>query len=218
MVWHSGVAVVVSSGNSGADSEQFAPANDPYVITVGATDDQGTSTVLDDNLAWFSSFGLTQDGFAKPDVVAPGRHIVGPLASSGAVLAHEYPGKVIDRGRYIQLSGTSASAPIVSGALALLAQSRPWLTPDQLKWLVVHTSVPVRGSAAGELNVAAAWRRVGDVPPANVGLTPNRLVALAYLAATTQSSVSWDSVSWDSVSWDSVSWDSVSWDSVIGTD
>src|SRR5262249_31433729 len=57
MVWHSGVVVVVSAGNGGADTVRYAPANDPYVITVGATDDMGTPPVLDDPLAWFSSFG-----------------------------------------------------------------------------------------------------------------------------------------------------------------
>jgi serine protease AprX len=214
MVWHNGVAVVVSAGNLGANTEQFAPANDPYVITVGASDDRGTPWKWDDTLAWFSSFGTTQDGFNKPDLVAPGRHIIGPLASSGAILAREFPTKVIQP-QYIQLSGTSAAAPVVSGAVALLAQTQPQLTPDQVKWLVIHTARPRGpGAGAGELDVAEAAETRGGVPRANLGLTPNRLVGLAYLAATGQSNVSWDSVSWDSVSWDSVSWDSVSWDSV----
>jgi serine protease AprX len=217
MVWHSGVTVVVSAGNRGANSEQFAPANDPYVISVGAVDDQGTPWTQDDTLAWFSSFGITQDGFAKPDLVAPGRHIVGPLSSSGATLATEFPSRVISN-RYIQLSGTSAAAPVVSGAVALLAETRPSLTPDQVKWLLVHTARPIgrgsNGTGAGELNLAAAAAYPNNVPRANLGLTPNRLVGLAYLSQTGQPSVSWDSVSWDSVSWDSVSWDSVSWDSV----
>ncbi len=156
---------------------------------------------------------MTQDGYPKPDVVAPGRHVVGPLASNGAGLAKQFPARVIGQ-QYIQLSGTSAAAPVVSGALALLVQAHAALSPDQLKWLVVHTAAPIQGSTAGELNVAAANAVQGSVPRANLGLNPNQFVALAYLAATGQSNVSWDSVSWDSVSWDSVSWDSVSWDSV----
>ena len=217
MVWHAGVAVVVSAGNRGANTMQYAPANDPYVITVGASDDASTVMRSDDTLAWFSSFGITQDGFSKPDLVAPGRHIVGPLASAGSALAREFPSKVIGR-QYIQLSGTSAAAPVVSGSVALLTQLRPDLTPDQVKWLLVHTTGPLAsgasGAGAGELDVNAAASVHGAVPRSNVGLVPNKLVMLAYLAATGQSSVSWDSVSWDSVSWDSVSWDSVSWDSV----
>jgi serine protease AprX len=218
MVWHSGVAVVVSAGNQGADTAQYAPANDPYVITVGAADDAGTAGPQDDTLAWFSTFGLTQDGFAKPDLVAPGRHIVGPLSNNGAILANEFPSRVVNH-QYIQLSGTSAAAPVLAGAIALLGQARPMLSPDQVKWLLLQTARPMgRGSGAGELNIAAALAYQGGVPRANVGLTPNRLVGLAYLNQTGQASVSWDSVSWDSVSWDSVSWDSVSWDSVIGND
>jgi serine protease AprX len=217
MVWHAGVVVVVSAGNRGADSERYAPANDPYVITVGAADDMGTASPEDDGLAWFSSFGRTPDGFSKPDLVAPGRHIVGLLSSGGAALARQFPGRVIDQ-RYIQLSGTSGSAPVVSGAVAMLLQAHPSLTPDQVKWLLTGSAHAVLGAAqgagAGELAVADAARlaegaRVGR---ANTGLIPNRLVALAYLSRT-GSDVSWDSVAWDSVSWDSVAWDSVSWDS-----
>jgi serine protease AprX len=182
---------------------------------VGASDDGGTVSAADDALAWFSSFGMTQDGFGKPDVVAPGRHIVGPLSNLGARLAQQYPYKVVSS-RYIQLSGTSAAAPVVAGAVALLAESRPQLSPDQLKWLLVSTARPLSGAGvgAGELDVAAAARAGSTIGQANRGLVPNRLVGLAYLAATGRENVSWDSVSWDSVAWDSVSWDSVSWDSV----
>jgi serine protease AprX len=217
LVWHSGVAVVVSAGNRGADSMLYAPANDPYVITVGASDDRATVAVDDDVLAWFSSYGRTQDGFSKPDLVAPGRHIVGLLANNGPALAKEFPTKVVNQ-RYIQLSGTSASAAVTSGAVALLAQARPNLTPDQTKWLLMHTARSIGGVAsglgAGQLDVAAAATFSGQIGRANLGLVPNRLVGLAYLSQQDGSSVGWDSVNWNSVSWDSVSWDSVSWDSV----
>jgi serine protease AprX len=183
--------------------------------------------VLDDTLAWFSSFGLTPDKVSKPDLVAPGRHIVGTLASRGSTLAQEYPSRVIDQ-RYIQLSGTSASAPVVSGAVALLLQARPTLKPDEVKWLLTHTARPmprVSGVGSGVLDIQAAIALRGRLARANRGLIPNHLVALAYLSqhgddrdvdwdSVSRDAVSWDSVSWDSVSWDSVSWDSVSWDSV----
>jgi serine protease AprX len=218
MVWHAGVVVVVSAGNRGADMLRFPPANDPYVITVGASDDMGSAWPGDDTLAWFSSFGLTQDGISKPDLVAPGRHIVGSLASSGAVLALEFPSKRVGQ-RYIQLSGTSAAAPVVAGGIGLLLQAYPRLTPDQVKWLLVRSARPLAddppGAGAGELSLSAAsGLATGDVGRANLGLVPNNLVGLAYLAHQGQPGASWDSVSWDSVSWDSVSWDSVSWDSV----
>ena len=218
MVWHSGVVVVASAGNQGPNTVRGAPANDPYVITVGASDDDATTSTWDDTLAWFSSYGITQDGVSKPDLVAPGRHIIGALASPGRGLAKQFPTKIIGDS-YIQLSGTSASAPVVSGAIAILLQAYPHLSPDRVKWLLAHSARDVRGPAAalggGELDLGNAMHNAGGwVGQANRGLTPNQLVALAYVASIGQPNLSWDSVSWDSVSWDSVSWDSVSWDSV----
>ena len=84
--WHAGIVVVAAAGNRGdaADAVQYAPGNDPYVISVGATDEVGTLDPGDDTIATFSSRGITQDGVAKPDVVAPGAHIVAPLAMGSA--------------------------------------------------------------------------------------------------------------------------------------
>jgi serine protease AprX len=209
--------VIVSAGNQGAGTLRYAPANDPYVLTVGASDEAGTPSPLDDVLAWFSSYGPTPDGFVKPDLVAPGRHLVGPLANSGARLAKEFPARVIDN-RYIQLSGTSAAAPVVSGAVALLLQARPDLAQDQVKWLLARTARRIGGApagiGAGELDALAATTYAGQPGRANIGLIPNRLVQLAFQSAQASGAVSWDSIDWDTVSWDSVSWDSVSWDSV----
>ena len=52
------------------------PANDPFVISVGGDRRDGTNVTADGKRADWSSRGVTQDGFAKPDVVAPGAHIV----------------------------------------------------------------------------------------------------------------------------------------------
>ena len=75
ILWFNGITVVVSAGNGGSGSI-FPPANDPFVITVGATDDMGTAALNDDGVASFSAYGTTEDGFAKPDLVAPGRNIL----------------------------------------------------------------------------------------------------------------------------------------------
>ncbi|HEV8637061.1 MAG TPA: S8 family serine peptidase [Chloroflexota bacterium] len=214
MAWLKGIVVVVSAGNMGADSLRYAPANDPYVITVGATDDQGTRTVDDDRLAWFSSYGLTQSGHAKPELVAPGRRIVSTLSSTTDPLARAYPDRVLG-GLYIRLSGTSAAAPVVTGVVAQLLQARPELTPDQVKWQLMQTAHPIPGpgTGAGYPQAAAAVRYAGPVERANRGLVPNRLVALAAQAAlASQSNPSWDNISWDQVAWDNISWDNISWD------
>jgi serine protease AprX len=213
LAWLQGLVVVVAVGNAGPNATITSPANDPFVISVGATDDKRTATVSDDALAAFSSYGVTLDGVRKPDLVAPGRNIVSTLSSRQDPLAQQYPARVVDDA-YIRLSGTSASAPVVSGVVAQLLQARPYLNPGQVKWLLTHTALPLSGTGTGSgyPRVGAAVQR-GAGGNANTGLVPNNYLAAAY-AAKVGLSVSWDSVSWDTVSWDTVSWDTVSWDSV----
>jgi serine protease AprX len=227
LAWLKGIVVVVSAGNAGPNTLLYAPANDPYVITVGATDDKGTAGTSDDQLAPWSSYGTTQDGFAKPDLVAPGRHIVGPLAGGNVTLSSLFPGNILSglNNLYIQLSGTSAAAPVVSGSVADLLQARPNMRPDYVKGLLRQTAIPVAGvgTGAGYPQILRAANYNDDLNRANVGLVPNNYVAQAgcqTLPAGTDCSqanwanVSWNSVSWNSVSWNSVSWNSVSWNSV----
>ncbi|HXN05328.1 MAG TPA: S8 family peptidase [Candidatus Acidoferrum sp.] len=215
--WLKGVVVVVAAGNSGPNSALYAPANDPYVITVGATDDQGTVASTDDTLAGFSSYGVTQDGFTKPDFVAPGKRIITTLAPNSN-FALNYPSFMVGS-QYIKLSGTSVAAPIVSGAVALYIESNPTVRPGQLKGVLLATAnrLGFPGSGAGYPDALHAIAYVGLLGNADHGLDPNDYLKVLYMAAhslTVLPVVSWDSVSWDSVSWDSVSWDSVSWDAV----
>ena len=77
-LWFNGVVVVAAAGNYGDNGQPttvaYAPGNDPFVITVGAVDTNGTGwTSTDDTAAPWSAFGYTLDGFAKPDLGAPGR-------------------------------------------------------------------------------------------------------------------------------------------------
>ncbi|MEJ2750485.1 MAG: S8 family serine peptidase, partial [Anaerolineae bacterium] len=98
ILWFNGMTVVVSAGNNGssADGYLYAPANDPFFISVGATDDQGTADTSDDILASFSAHGNTQGGFAKPDVLTPGTDIISLLASDDSNLLLEHPDHVVD--------------------------------------------------------------------------------------------------------------------------
>src|SRR5437867_3493396 len=72
--WFAGVTVVAAAGNNGPGAVT-APASDPFVVTVGSFDDQGTAAGEDDAFSDFSATGPTLDGFAKPDVLAPGEHV-----------------------------------------------------------------------------------------------------------------------------------------------
>lgn len=220
--WLKGVAVVVAAGNLGPNSALYAPANDPYVITVGATDDAGTVTTADDTLATFSSFGVTQDGFSKPDLVAPGRHIITPVAA-GSTIATTYPQYLVGS-QYVQLSGTSVAAPQVSGVAALYLEAHPGIRPGQLKGVLQTTAhgfgplhtVPV-GAGAGYADAAAAINYSGTIGNLDGGLVPNNYLKVMYMTANNVpagTAVSWGSVSWDSVSWGSVSWGSINWNTV----
>lgn len=138
--WNSGIVVVAAAGNLGtaADSVSYAPANDPYVITVGGVDDAGTKSTDDDTLASWSSRGTTQDGFAKPDVLAPAAHLVSTLAP-GSDYASLCPSCVTD-GAYFKVGGTSMAAGVVSGAIADILQAHPDWTPNQVKSTLVKRS------------------------------------------------------------------------------
>jgi serine protease AprX len=110
--WAAGIVVVVSAANGGpAPGTVAKPADDPWVVTAGATDDQGTPGLGDDRLPDFSSRGPTVDGFTKPDLAAPGAHVTS-LRSPGSFIEQEFPSSA--EGAYRRGSGTSAAAAIVS--------------------------------------------------------------------------------------------------------
>ena len=220
--WLKGIAVVVAAGNLGPNSALYAPANDPYVITVGASDDAGTVTPADDSLASFSSYGVTQDGFAKPDLVAPGRHIIS-TAAAGSTIATTYSQYLVGT-RYVQLSGTSMAAPQVSAIAALYLEAHPGIRPGQLKGVLTTTAhgfgllgaVPA-GAGAGSADAASAIAYNGTIGNVNGGLRPNNYLKVMYMTVhqlLAETTVSWDSVSWDSVSWGSVSWGDINWSAV----
>jgi serine protease AprX len=176
--WFAGIVVVVAAGNRGteADAVGYAPANDPYVLSVGAVDDQGTKDVKDDLLAEWSSRGQTQDGFVKPEILAPGAHMVSTLAA-GSDIASLCPTCVTD-GAYFKMGGTSMAAGVASGAIADLLQVRPSLTPDQVKSVLVNEARNVPGIGV-EVAVDHAIQRSADpstLGNVNAGLTPNQYI------------------------------------------
>jgi serine protease AprX len=161
--WRHGIVVVVSGGNNGASSDSLTdPAYDPNLLAVGAADTQGTLGVADDTVASFSSTGVQR----HPDLVAPGVHMVS-LRDPGSYVDQAFgsTGRVNDR--FFRGSGSSQAAAVVSGAAALLLSQRPWLTPDQVKGLLVDTARPLDAEpatrqGAGELDLHAALHARAD--------------------------------------------------------
>ena len=141
VAWRKGIVVVAAAGNEGLTSTTLTnPAIDPYLIAVGASDPVGTEELKDDVVASFSSAGSLAT--RRPDLVAPGRSIVG-LRAPGSYIDQGHPEGLVagDAGqRFFRGSGTSQAAAVVSGAAALLLQQRPTLTPDQVKRLLTSTA------------------------------------------------------------------------------
>ena len=141
-LWHQGVTVVASVGNSGPDPITVgAPANIPYIIGVGAYTDSWTpDNATDDYVPLFSSQGPTPLGHIKPDLIAPGGHIEG-ITPAESQLARDHPDFMLDTNR-IAMTGTSQAAGVVSGAIALMLQISPDLTPDEIKCKLISSAKP----------------------------------------------------------------------------
>jgi serine protease AprX len=150
-VWNAGLVVVAAAGNGGSNTPSVtAPGNDPLVITAGSVSDKTTVSLGDDTVSSYSSSGPTVDGYAKPDVLAPGRSVVSSR-SPGSTIDLENPNSSIDA-TYAKASGTSFATAITSGVAALVLSRNPLLSPDQVKHRLITTArmpLTVSGPAAG---------------------------------------------------------------------
>ncbi len=153
--WSAGIVVVVAAGNDGRAATGLAtPATDPFVITVGAVERTATG--------WASpSFASNGNGVRNPDLVAPGRSIAS-LRVPGSRIDVEHPSGYVSPTLF-RGSGSSQATAVVSGAVALLLQQRPSLTPDQVKRLLTSTAdrlpgVPATKQGSGLLDLAEARR------------------------------------------------------------
>jgi serine protease AprX len=237
-LWFNGVVVVVASGNygteTGASGVKYAPGNDPFVITVGALDLGGTTKTSDDVVAPWSAYGYTYDGFAKPDISAAGRYMVGPVPAT-STLTKDKPDKVY-YSQWMQLSGTSFAAPIVSGTAAQILARHPNWTPDQVKGALMVTARAVfknpAAAGVGELTASKAVA-VSNPPNPNAGL--NKFVtsasdgtglafnALAWTDALSAGDLAWSDLAWSDLAWSDsnvadLAWSDLAWSDLAWTD
>ena len=226
-LWFSGVVVVASAGNygttTGPSGVLYSPGNDPFVITAGASDIEGTLSASDDVAAPWSAYGYTLDGFLKPDVGAPGRYIVGPVPTT-STLTTERPASVVSPG-YMQLSGTSFSAPVVAAAAEYVLAMHPSFTPDQVKGALMVAAVAPPAAAPNSLGVGEikADKAAAVSSPPNPNLVLNKYVVsdpaggsgrvfdAASWANAAKADASWNTASWASASWSTASWNTASW-------
>ncbi len=225
-LWLNGIVVVAAAGNHGvpgsAVNMSYAPGNDPFVITVGALDQNVTSDPTDDTLAPWSAHGKTMDGFSKPDLAAPGRYMVARVPMDSTI-AKTVPDRILEPG-YMWMSGTSFSTPVVSGAAAQILARHPEFNPDQVKgalMLAANYLPLVTGfdAGVGEIDAGAA-ATIAAPPNPNIGLyqfvskdpiTNADTFDAASWAAYLQTGASWAQASWAEASWAEASWSSASW-------
>jgi serine protease AprX len=232
-LWFNGIVVVAAAGNygsaAGPSGVPFAPGNDPFVITVGATDIGSSFGASDDNVAPFSAWGYTPDGFAKPDIAAPGRYMIGPVPAK-ATLPLQRADHVTAPG-YMQLSGTSFAAPVVAGAAAMLMAQHPTWTPGQVKGALMVTATrepnaPKGSLGVGEVNIAAA-RWFSKAPPnPNAGLNQyvksladgTRAFDAPAWQAAAKANKAWDAAAWSDAAWSDAAWSDVAWSDAAWAD
>lgn len=135
-LWDMGIVVVTAAGNNGPGPCSISsPGTSKKIITVGSSDDEKTNKI-------FSGRGPTKDCVIKPDILAPGSNIISCKCISGT---------------YKKLSGTSMSTPIISGAVALLIEKEPSLSPDDIKYMLKLSStslnMPPNRQGWGILNI-----------------------------------------------------------------
>ena len=198
--WFHGLVVVAAAGNRGnsEDAVSYAPGNDPFAISVGAIDDRASRRNVDDRRPSWSSHGVTQDGFAKPEIHAPGSRIVSTLAPF-SMFTTMCRSCIVER-EMIRAGGTSMSAPMVSGAAALLLEKHPQLTPDEVKGVLMASARMVDEYPTVDVYAAVKAVDAGNVPVANVGIEPNGLID-PQTGDIDYSRSSWSRSSWSRSSW-----------------
>jgi serine protease AprX len=156
-----GLIVVVAAGNNGRNATTGlvgyaginSPANAPSAISVGSVTTHDTLTFDDDRVADYSSRGPTwYDGYAKPDVVAPGTMLVSDANVSSFLYQRLVGNRVTAKNgaQMLQLSGTSMAAGVASGVAALVIESNQQagyrssvMTPNLVKAILQYSAIPL---------------------------------------------------------------------------
>lgn len=178
LIQNRGVTVVAAAGNSGDSISGPGCLED--VITVGAVGTSATAMVTE-----YSGRGPTNEGLAKPDIVAVGGDTPTlPTIAPPDHIGYIFPGGVASResesmwsyfgvtdragAGYIKMSGTSMAAPYVAGAVAILLERYPDLTPAEVKRALMETAddigYPATEQGAGLINIDAALQYLEASP------------------------------------------------------
>jgi serine protease AprX len=232
-LWLNGVVVVTSVGNYATDGVQssvlYAPANDPFVITVGASDTNGSGNTNDDFAAPWSAWGYTNDGFFKPELSAPGRVMNGPVPTTSTMIT-SHPERQVAPG-YMWMSGTSFAAPVVSASADYVLAMHPNWTPDQVKGALMVSADPTPAATPhslgfGEADMAKAADLLTAPPNPNAALNQfvvtgqdgSPVLDAAAWQSAAKSSAAWASAAWSDAAWSDAAWASAAWSDAAWSD
>lgn len=127
---------------------------------MGSITDKGTGNdIADDFLSSYSSMGPTLiDHYVKPDLLAPGNHLIATI-SKNCKLKKQLPDRIVSD-EYLELSGTSMAAAVVSGTVALMLSDDPTLSPATVKARLMRSVRKIAGDpievGAGVLDIEKA--------------------------------------------------------------
>ena len=204
-------AVVMAVGDATLPAEMVSSQDGLTIKQLATSPVQATMSfalapvAIDPNsIAPFSSLGPSVDLSIKPDMLAVGENFY------TAAETNDPTGELYNAQGYVVSQGTSYSAPLVSGAAAVLKAARPGFTPLEYKSLLVNSAAPafpppdqaqsVQNAGAGVLDLSAAMLATLAVNPTSISFGVGsgtaqlsatlRLSNLGYQSDTFQISVS----------------------------
>ncbi|MBV9098059.1 MAG: S8 family serine peptidase [Frankiaceae bacterium] len=216
-----GIVVVAAAGN--VAGQVGDPGLDPQSLTVGAADVTGRTKV-----ASFSGSGVVA-GVSKPDVVAPGLHVLGVVPAGSAVAKANPQGWTRDG--LFKGSGTSEAAAVTSGVAAAYLSTHPNASPLEVKAAIRTAADPMRDARAGAGLVSIPKRFAGSGVGAagEAGFDGASWSANAWTgvrgwqskldakwsgdawSAATWSAATWSAATWSSSNWSAATWSAATW-------
>ena len=207
-----GVLPVVAAGNN--PREVGDPGMDPQALTVGAADVSSSKV----GVASFSGRG-TVAGVVKPDVVAPGVHMLGVMPSDSYIYKHHPEGRT--SGGLFKGSGTSEATAVASGVAAAYYSRNLDAAPKQAKAAVRDAARRLHKAGAGAGLVQMVGADGVNAPESDAGESHFNASSWSSNAwqggnwadwlASSWSASSWSASSWSASSWSASSWSASSW-------
>ena len=142
-LWRNGITVVAASGNNADKYPKVTiPGINPRIITVGSFEDFCIKKKFGSHsfIYYERSFLSSLKPFSKPDILAPGENIISVKSPNFDFSQKGRENFEITDNNYIEMTGSSMATPIVSGAIALLMEKEPQITPDKIKEKLIKTS------------------------------------------------------------------------------